>query len=294
MILSRRHFLQGAAAACAAASAPSAFGALQRPRPGCQANAWNLDPAKFDLLLTAIREMKELAFQGFETNIRFVEPQLGRVAEARAQIEQFGLVFIGAHTNVPDYAKLGMDQAADQVTQAATTAKKFGAHAVVFSHKGLSATGEFSSEALEQKAHMLNLAGQRCADAGVVMAYHNHEPEFRNHAAEELGLLRGTDPKVVHLLLDIGHAWMADPDAVSVFAAHSQRCFGLHVRDFHNRVSVPLGQGEFPLRQLAEAIRKNGWSGWLIDEEERPNLADKPGMKATGPSRQTMKEIFGV
>jgi sugar phosphate isomerase/epimerase len=294
MILSRRSLFAGAAGVLAAGFAPSGHSAPKGPRAGCQANGWNLDPAKFDLLLTAVREMKELGFQGYETNLRFVQPQLGRLAEARAALEQFGLEFIGAHTNVPDYDKLGFEAAADQVTKSAEQARQFGAHAVVMSHRGLSPTGEFTEQALERKARMLNLAGRRCADAGLTLAYHNHQPEFRNHAAEELGLLRSTDPKLVFLLLDIGHAWLSDPDAISVFAAHPERAFGLHVRDFHNRVSVPLGQGEFPLRQLAEVVRKTGWSGWLIDEEERPNEPDKPGKKATGPSRKTMKEIFGV
>jgi sugar phosphate isomerase/epimerase len=100
--------------------------------------------------------------------------------------------------------------------------------------------------------------------------------------------------RIVTLMLDIGHAWIANPDAIAVFEAHHSRTFGLHVRDFHNGVSVPLGQGEFPLRKLAEAIRKTGWVGWLIDEEERANEPNKPGKTATEPSRKTMKEIFGV
>ena len=291
-MLSRRNLLTNAA--LAAGLAPFARSAAKAPRPGCQANGWNLDPAKFDLLLTAVKEMKELGFQGFETNIRFVTPQLSRLPEAKAALEQFGLEFIGAHTNVPDYEKLGMDQAANQVTTAAEQAKQFGAHALVVSHRGLSPKGEFTQEALDKKAQMLNAAGKRCADAGLVLAYHNHQPEFQNNAAEELGLIKNTDPKLVFLMMDIGHAWIANPDAISVFAAHPDRAFGLHVRDFHNRVSVPLGQGEFPLRQLAGVVRKTGWSGWLIDEEERPNDPDKPGIKATGPSRKTMKEIFGV
>jgi sugar phosphate isomerase/epimerase len=294
MTLSRRNLLAGAAGVLAAGAAPVAQGAAKAPRPGCQANGWNLDPAMFDLLLTAVREMQGLGFQGFETNLRFVQPQLDRVKEARAALEQFGVEFIGAHTNVPDYDKLGLEPAADQVTKAAEQARAFGARALVMSHKGLSPTGEFSAQVLDQKVKMLNLAGKRCADAGLTLAYHNHQPEFRNQAAEELGLLRGTDPKLVFLMLDIGHAWLANPDAISVFAAHPERAFGLHVRDFHSRESVPLGQGEFPLQQLADVVRKTGWSGWLIDEEERPNLPDKPGVKATGPSRKTMKEIFGV
>jgi sugar phosphate isomerase/epimerase len=95
-------------------------------------------------------------------------------------------------------------------------------------------------------------------------------------------------------MLDIGHAWLADPEVISFFSRNHSRVFGLHVRDFHNRASVPLGEGEFPLRALADAVRKTGWHGWLIDEEERPDLQHKPGTAAAGPSRKTMREIFGV
>ena len=290
MSLSRRSLLAGAAGLLASRMP----GAPSRPRPGCQANAWNLDPARFDLLLTAVREMKELGFQGFETNIRFVLPQLERAKEARAELEAIGLEFIGAHTNLPDYEKLGMEKGADQVTKIAGNARQFGAHAIVFSFRGLSKTGEFTQEALDNKAKMLDLAAKRCADAGLRLAYHNHQPEFRNQGAEEIGLLKRTDPKLVFFMMDIGHAWLADPDAISVFAANSARAFGLHVRDYHDKVSVPLGQGEFPLKQLAQVIAKNNWSGWLIDEEERPNDKDKPGKEATGPSRKAMSEIFSI
>ena len=289
-ILTRRSLLSTAAGFAAG----TALGADARPRAGCQANAWNLDPQKFDLLLTALREIKELQFEGFETNIRFFEPQLGRVKEARAAVESAGLVFAGAHTNVPDYEKDGFEKAADAVTKVAADARAFGARALVVSHRGLSPKGEFTREALDAKARMLNLAGKRSADAGIVLAYHNHQPEFQNGAAEAKGLVERTDPKLVSLMFDIGHAWLAYPDVIPFFEAHAARVYGLHVRDFHNRVSVPLGDGEFPLARLAEAIRRQGWHGWLIDEEERPDMPDKPGKRVTGPSRKTMRAVFGV
>ena len=291
MLLTRRSVLTSAAGLLAATAV---HGAAKAPRPGCQANGYNLDPNNFDLLLDALRDMKELGFEGFETNIRFVQPQLGHAAEARARIEKFGVEFVGAHTGLPNYAKLGLDGTGDEITKLAGQARQFGVRALVVSHGGLSKTGEFTADALAQKTQALNMAGRRCADAGLTLAYHNHQPEFQNHAAEELGLIKNTDPKLVYFMMDIGHAWLADPDAISVFAANPSRVFGLHVRDFHNRESVPLGQGEFPLKELASVIRRTGWAGWLIDEEERPNLADKPGKAATGPSRKTMKEIFGV
>src|SRR5690348_7039229 len=106
MTLTRRSFIAGAASL----QALRMRGDAARPRPGCQANGWNLDPARFDLLLTAVREMKELGFQGFETNIRFVQTQLERVKEARAELDAIGLEFIGAHTSLPDYEKLGMER----------------------------------------------------------------------------------------------------------------------------------------------------------------------------------------
>jgi len=271
-------FLAGAGALAAPSSA-----AL--PRPGCQGNAWNLDPARFDLLLAALRDMKTLDFAGFETNIRFLQPQLVRVAEARAAIQQTGLVFIGAHTGLPQ---------ADTAGKLVEQARQFDARSLVVSHSGLSPTGQFSKNDLDAKVKALDLAGARAADAGLVLAYHNHQPEFRNSAAEAAGLVRRTDPERVSFMLDIGHAWLACPDVIPFFEAHHQRVFGLHVRDFHDRRSVPLGQGEFPLKALAGVIRRTGWTGWLIDEEERPDEPDKPGMKATGPSRKTMREIFGV
>src|ERR1035438_6039926 len=92
MILSRRSFLAVSVGVLTA----RAQGGPKTLRPGCQANGWNLDPARFDLLLTAIKEMKELGFQGYETNIRFLQPQLSKLAEARAAIDQNGLEFISA------------------------------------------------------------------------------------------------------------------------------------------------------------------------------------------------------
>lgn len=272
--------------------AVSAFGRATLPRPGCQANAWDLDPGRFDLLLTAIGEMKQLQFQGFETNIRFIQPQLNSWAEAKAQIDAFGLEFIGAHTSLPRYDKTGMQDAADKISTLAGQAKQFGAHALVVSNSMLR-TGDFQ-QALNAKVKMLDLAGERCARVGLTLAYHNHEPEFRDNAAEETALVERTNPRLVGLMLDIGHAWRAYPDAVGFFEKHQARVFGLHVRDYRNNESVPLGDGEFPLRDLAASIRRTGWHGWLIDEEERPKLASKPGKAATGPSRETMRKVFGV
>jgi len=120
------------------------------PRPGCQANAWNLEPARFDLPLTAMREMKELEFQGFETNIRFLQPKPDAAS----------LDFVGAHTSLPEYDKAGPEGAA-AVAKLAPAARQVGTRTLIVSHPGLSPAGEFSEAALAAKVRVLDL----CATA---------------------------------------------------------------------------------------------------------------------------------
>ncbi len=148
--ISRRGVLTGLAGALAFRAGDAAT----LPRPGCQANGWDLDPNRFELLLTAVKEMQELGFQGFETNIRFVQPQLAKVAEARGALDAIGLEVIGAHTNLGNYETQGIEKTAADIAKLAAQAKQFGAKALVLSNKGLSQDGEFPAEALKQKARV--------------------------------------------------------------------------------------------------------------------------------------------
>ena len=57
-------------------------------------------------------------------------------------------------------------------------------------------------------------------------------------------------------------------------------------------VRTALGQGDFDFHELAAAVKKTGWSGWLIDEE-----GGGPGSgntAALGPDREHIRRLFGV
>lgn len=62
LTVSRRSVLTGLAGAIASV-----------PRRGCRANGWDLDPKRFDLLLTALKEMRELGFQAGQKNKDFTK-----------------------------------------------------------------------------------------------------------------------------------------------------------------------------------------------------------------------------
>jgi sugar phosphate isomerase/epimerase len=78
--------------------------------------------------------------------------------------------------------------------------------------------------------------------------------------------------------------------------SHSARILGCHIKTFRRGtgepMQVPLGQGDFGFQELALAIRKTGWAGWLIDEE---GGGPTPGdTAALGPDRDYIRRVFGM
>jgi len=257
-------------------------------RVGCQANGFPLKPGDFPALLKALETMRELHYAGFECNYRFVESQFARAAEARRQIEATRVHFIGAHASLDQMRGEKGEQIADGVAA-------LGAEAVVLSAAGLSPTGHFERSALLQKARAVEGIARMLAQRRLRLAYHNHNPEFANHNAEINALAENTDPALVSFMMDAGHGYLGGGDPAAFMLAFSKRIFGIHLKTFRGREvsgQVPLGQGDFDFEDLAAAVQKTGWSGWLIVEE---GGGPRPGAtSALGPDRQHIRKLFGV
>ena len=254
-------------------------------RVGCQTNGYPVKPGDFPALLSAVENLKTLGYTGFECNVRFVEGQFGRAAEARREIEKTGVAFIGGHYN--------MQQAkSDTFPQVAAGVAALGGQAIVMSGRGLSPEGKFEKAAALKKATELDALGKVCRAKGIRLAYHNHNPEFANHNAEIEALAQGTDGEAVDFLMDAGHGYLGGGDPAAFMMRHSSRILGCHIKTFKGQQQVPLGQGDFGFEALAAAIKKTGWSGWLIDEEG--GGARGGNTAALGPDREYMRRVFGV
>ncbi len=282
-MMTRRHFLFAAAGPAALlARAESA------PRVGCQANGFALTPGDFPALLAALARMKQLGYNGFECNVRFVRGQFDRAREARRQIEQTGVRFIGAHMSILE----ARPDAFPGITQGVAA---LGAECIVMSSAGLSPVGRFEPEALRTKAVKLEALGKTCREHVLRLAYHNHNPEFANHNAEIEGLAGATSAELVDFLVDAGHAYLGGGNPAEFLERHSRRILGLHIKTFRGPSEsrqVPLGQGDFDFQELAAAVKKTGWAGWLIDEE---GGGPTPGNTAAlGPDREYIRRVFGV
>ena len=71
---------------------------------------------------------------------------------------------------------------------------------------GLAPDGDFTRDALLEKAGKLTALGQTCRRGGLRLAYHNHNPEFARNNAEMNGLADATEPESLQFLMDAGHA----------------------------------------------------------------------------------------
>lgn len=278
--ISRRAILWGGAAALA----PAKDGSI---RVGCQANGFPLKAGDFDGLIKTLEAMRGMGYTGFECNVRYVETEFGRAAEARRQIEKTGVRFIGAHTN--------MNVPTDRARAAASGVAALGGDCMVVSGPGLSPEGRFDNAALIEKAKKLDGLAKSFRDQGVRFTYHNHNPEFANGNAEIEGLAKNTDPELVDFLMDAGHGYLGGGDPAAFMTRHAKRIYGIHLKTFRGKLvsgQVPLGQGDFGFEALAAAIRKTGWTGWLITEEGGGPRAGNTA--ALSGDREYIRRVFGV
>lgn len=258
-------------------------------RLGCQTNAWRIQPGDFGQFLAVLDKVRRYGYQGFETGFRNVETRFVEGKAARAELAKRRLAFLGCHIFLLEYDQATSLAPAELVERVITGAAALGAERVILS--GASVGQDRAAQ--QRKAVALKRYGDLCRKAGMRgVAYHNHDREFVDGAGEIEALLADTAGGAVQLVMDAGHAWLARADVPAFFTKHAARMDGMHLRDFRDREQVPLGQGVFPLVELAQAIRAKKWAGWVINEEERLNDV-KPGDAAVGPARKRMREVFG-
>ena len=298
--MTRRGLLRTAAVAAAGSglASKSILNALAKPMDqpsgihfGVQLNAFPIDPKKFDTFLSTLGQVKEIGYQGFESSFRNVMPQFASPEQGRHGIEATGLTFFGVHIFLPErmYDPATKIAPASMYESVARGGAALGAKHLILS--GLPVSNE---DELKRKVEALNAAGAFAKTVGITAAYHNHWPEFQSNnggRSEIENLYAMTDPSVFSFVLDAGHAYRGGADVPAFIRAHSSRIIAFHLRDYKDGRLVSLGQGTFPIQQVADTIKQIGWKGWVENEEEREDLS-KTGAEVILPAYKAMKEAF--
>jgi len=122
---------------------------------------------------------------------------------------------------------------------------------------------------------------------GMRVVVHHHAGTFLETPSEIDRLLEETDPALVNLLLDTGHAVFGGDDPLELVRRHGDRIRYVHLKDVRKDelrrvredgiamseawargVFCPLGEGMVDFPRLVEALRGRGYDGWLIVEQD--------------------------
>jgi inosose dehydratase len=140
-------------------------------------------------------------------------------------------------------------------------------------------------------AKHLNEVGKRTAEAGIKFAFHPHAWTLVERQPELDMMMELTDPKLVYLVLDTGHATLGGIDPVKVLRDYYPRVASIHLKDAeakyntargwkgpapseeeHNRVNLykRLGAGGVDFPAFFRILREKGYDGWVTLDFDAP------------------------
>jgi len=141
-------------------------------------------------------------------------------------------------------------------------------------------------------AEGLNAAGAIAREYGLKLTYHHHAGTVVETEAEIDRLMAMTDPELVYLLFDTGHAFYGGADPLSVLRKHYNRIAYIHFKDVRRDVleaaraegadfitcvrrgvfTMP-GDGCIDFRPIVLELVERGYDGWvMLEGEQDPEL----------------------
>lgn len=138
-----------------------------------------------------------------------------------------------------------------------------------------------NSDDYKKIASRLNEAGKMCRDAGLKLAYHNHDFEFESHngvTGYEI-LLKETDKDLVYFEMDLYWVVYAGKDALQLFRENPGRFTMWHVKDmdkFKPALNTEVGSGSIDFKPIFKEAERAGMKHFFVEQENNfaPNSFD--------------------
>ncbi|WP_019536529.1 myo-inosose-2 dehydratase [Paenibacillus ginsengihumi] len=137
-------------------------------------------------------------------------------------------------------------------------------------------------------AEGLNAAGAMAREHGMKLTYHHHGGTAVERPEEIDRLMEQTDPELVYLLYDTGHAYYGGADPLDVLRKHYDRIAYIHLKDVRTAVleqaraeqadfitcirrgvfTLP-GTGDLDFEPIIGELLSRGYDGWAMLEGEQ-------------------------
>lgn len=141
-------------------------------------------------------------------------------------------------------------------------------------------------------AEGLNEAGRIAKSLGMTLAYHHHGGTAVERPEEIDRLMELTDPGLVGLLYDTGHAVYGGADPLEVLKKHRERIVYVHLKDVRKAVLAKAredgagflecirrgvftlpGSGDLDFKPIVSELISSGYDGWvMLEGEQDPSL----------------------
>jgi sugar phosphate isomerase/epimerase len=143
-----------------------------------------------------------------------------------------------------------------------------------------SLNGEFIKTVDECKgvAEKMNKAAEICKASGLKLGYHNHNFEWKplgGGATFYDTILKETDPKLVHMEMDIYWVVRAGQDPVKIFAQHPGRFALVHVKDKDKgnaELNTEIGKGSIDFKTIIPKAKAAGVKHFIMEQENFTNI----------------------
>jgi inosose dehydratase len=177
------------------------------------------------------------------------------------------------------------------------------------------ASDELPPAAYRAQADALNRLATCLAERGMSAVFHHHAATYVETPVEIDRLLSLTDPALVGLCLDTGHAVFGGVDPVELLQRWRDRVRYVHLKDVdpaaldrarenkldynagvRSGIFCPLGAGCVDFPGVFDQLRQVRYEGWLIVEQDV--IADESGhalppLEAAKVSRAFLKRLVG-
>ena len=144
----------------------------------------------------------------------------------------------------------------------------------------------------KQFAELFNKSAEVCKKAGIQFVYHNHDFEFQP-VDGELGydiILKGTDPKLVKMELDLYWATIAGQDPVALFKKNPGRFPLVHMKDIaktEKREFAEVGTGSINFQRIIDARKIGGIQHFFVEQD----VCKQPPIEAIAVSFKNMAKL---
>lgn len=129
---------------------------------------------------------------------------------------------------------------------------------------------EQTADGYKRVAAEFNRAGEEAAKAGITLAYHNHDFEFRP-VGDTIGydlLLAECDPTLVQMQMDLFWIVKGGRDPLAYFAKHPGRFYSVHVKDMDaSGAMVDVGAGQLPFAKYFGQAAQAGIRHYFVEHD---------------------------